>query len=194
MSGDAEQIDRVFHIVEMKAEVEKLSDGEMVVEGLDDVPLEVEEQFWEHVLAYETAEMVQRRELLARDGVVLVAPEELTDEELALKLIEVIYTLAQHHTYLECTDHLSNRELYTHLWQKTLDEWGPDLPAESGMNCHIDLVGTSSEDDIDIWMRYYADEDTRRQWLTDFPDYDMPAHEDPPYQRDRHLPRPAYED
>lgn len=37
-------------------------------------------------------------------------------------------------------------------------------------------------------MKYYADEETRRQWKNDFPDYEMPEHEDPPYDRDRLLP------
>jgi hypothetical protein len=38
-------------------------------------------------------------------------------------------------------------------------------------------------------MKYYADEGTRRGWLADFPDDEMPPHEEPPYDRDRFLPR-----
>jgi hypothetical protein len=38
-------------------------------------------------------------------------------------------------------------------------------------------------------LKYYADEDARRDWLKDFPDYDMPVHENPPYDRDRDLPQ-----
>ena len=41
-----------------------------------------------------------------------------------------------------------------------------------------------------LYLKYYADEDWRQQWMADFPDYDLPAHENPPYDRDRHLPRP----
>jgi hypothetical protein len=54
---------------------------------------------------------------------------------------------------------------------------------------HLDLVSSGSKEDIHAWMKYYADRDTRRDWLKDFPDYDMPAHENPTYDRDRHLPQ-----
>jgi hypothetical protein len=41
-------------------------------------------------------------------------------------------------------------------------------------------------------MKYYADEQWRRRWQEDFPDFTMPDHEDPPYDRDRLLPQPDY--
>ncbi len=113
--------------------------------------------------------MVKRADLLARDGVALPAPDELSDDELALKLIEVIHTLANRRTYLSFTNHLSERELYTHLWQETLNEWCPDLPADSEMNCHIDLLGTGSGEDNALYLTYYADEEERARWAKDFP-------------------------
>lgn len=52
-----------------------------------------------------------------------------------------------------------------------------------------DLLGSGRETDTYLYLKYYADQDWRQRWLADFPDYDMPAHEDPPYERDRHLPQ-----
>ena len=112
------------------------------------------------MLAFENAEQVTNKELLARDGVTLPPPDELTDEELALKLIEVIHTLADHRIFLEHTNHYSDRELYADLWEDALNESGPDLPPESQMNCHVDLVGTGSDAHIQLWLKYYADEET----------------------------------
>ena len=57
---------------------------------------------------------------------------------------------------------------------------------------HIDLIGSGSEEHIYLWMKCYADEKTRRQWMKDWPVYEMPEHEDPPYDRDRYLPGPGY--
>ena len=54
----------------------------------------------------------------------------------------------------------------------------------------MDLLGGWSDADTSLYMKYYADEESRREWLADFPDYDMPAHDDPPYDRDRLLPQP----
>ena len=44
--------------------------------------------------------------------------------------------------------------------------------------------------DTYLYLKYYADEDWRAAWLADFPDYDMPAHENPLHDRDHRLPQP----
>jgi hypothetical protein len=43
-------------------------------------------------------------------------------------------------------------------------------------------------------LKYYASEKYRAWWREDFPEYEIPAHEDPPYDRDRHLPVPGEAD
>jgi hypothetical protein len=42
-------------------------------------------------------------------------------------------------------------------------------------------------------LRYYADDEVRKDWAKDFPDSELPPHETPPYDRDRLLPRPPDE-
>ena len=44
-----------------------------------------------------------------------------------------------------------------------------------------------------LYLKYYADDDFRRQWHNDWPSDPIPAHEDPPYDRDRLLPKPDYD-
>jgi len=41
-------------------------------------------------------------------------------------------------------------------------------------------------------VKYYADEQERFAWIAKFPDYQMPAHEALPYDRDRYLPHADY--
>ena len=190
MLDDSKYIETIFHIEEMKAELEELAGEQMIMHTEGALSPELEEQFLDNVLAFERAEEVTHKELLARDGVALPPPRELDDDALALKLIEVIHSLAEHRIFLEHTNHFSDRELYTHLWEDALNEWGPILPPNNPMNCHLDLVGSGSDEDTDLWLKYYADERTRAHWEEDFPDTVMPPHEDPPYDRDRHLPTP----
>jgi len=52
--------------------------------------------------------------------------------------------------------------------------------------CHIDLVGNGSKESVELFLRYYADAEARRDWAEDCDA--MPDHETPPYDRDRHLP------
>ena len=114
----------------------------------------------------------------------------MNDEQLTAALWEVIHGLASMRVFLSQTDHLSDRQLYTELWQRVLREENPVLPDDPVGAWHVDLLGGCSEDDIFVHMKYYADERYRQQWLADFPDYVMPAHEDPPHDGDRYLPNP----
>ena len=164
----------------------------MEVGTLDDYPSEVEEGFWKHVVDYEEAPWTTNFQQLENAGVSLPPPDSLTDEELTAKLWEVIQKLALLHVFVEQTDHLSDRELYTHLWTDSLREETKALALAANSAYHIQLLGSYSEEDMVLYLKYYADEDWRRQWHKDWPNDPIPAHEDPPYDRDRLLPKPDY--
>jgi hypothetical protein len=51
------------------------------------------------------------------------------------------------------------------------------------------LTGSGSTEDTDLYLKYYASEDLRRQWAADFPGDEMPEHEEPPFDRDCYLPQ-----
>ena len=145
------------------------------------------EEFWRRVVDYENAPLVTDAQRLHDAGIDLPDPDAMDDSQLTAKLWQVIEALAGMRVFITSTDHLSDRQLYDTLWRDALREEQPFVPGSTG---HLDLVSTGSEEDTHAWMKYYADEGTRRDWLKDFPDYDMPAHENPPYDRDRHLPQP----
>ncbi|HEX5434135.1 MAG TPA: hypothetical protein VFY05_07850 [Candidatus Angelobacter sp.] len=179
-------------IEELKRRAKELSGGEMQVETLDDCPEETEEAFWKHVVDYEEAPWTTNFQQLENAGVSLPRPESLNDEELTAKLREVIQKLALLHVYIEQTDHLSDRELYTHLWTESLREETKAMPLSATGGWHIQILGGCSEEDNQLYLKYYADEDWRRQWHKDFPRDSIPVHEDPPYDRDRLLPKANY--
>jgi hypothetical protein len=180
---------RKHRITQMKKQLTALSKGQMKSWMSDDIPEEVAEEFLKGVLEFETAPKTTHFEQLGRAGVALVAPDQVSDAELHARLWTVIHGLASLGVYLNWTDHLSDRELYTVLWNDVLREDVPMLPEASRGAWHVDLPG--DDPDSRLYLTYYAREDDRKHWLEDFPDYDMPAHADPPYARDRLLPRPA---
>ena len=179
-------------IEDLKRRAEELCGGQIEVGTLDDYPAEVEEGFWKHVVDYEEAPWTTNFQQLENAGVSLPPPDSLKDEELTAKLWEIIQKLALLHVFVEQTDHLSDRELYTHLWADSLREETKALQMAAGSAYHIQLLGSYSEEDMVLYLKYYADEDWRRQWHKDWLNDPIPPHEDPPYDRDSLLPKPDY--
>ena len=166
------------HIEQLKEKVVQLSGSPDNVFISPDCPDEITEKFLQQVLAFEE-----------REERSLWAPPDLDDGELNTKLWEVIRAMSQLGHYLHNTDHLSDCELYRRLWQETLREPTTMIPENPNFACHIGMISTGSDEGIDLYLTHYADEEAREQWQQDFPDDLIPPHEDPPYDRDRLLPR-----
>jgi hypothetical protein len=155
--------------------------------------LDATEGFLRYLLMLESEPSSSLAKQLIRDGIELPEPESLDDNAVSQKLEQVIQGLAKLHTYLMHTDHLSDRELYEHLWWEALNE--PEYEFDEGMGqfqTTIDLVGDGSEASMEIYHRYYADELDRDWWRSENPHCEMPDMEPAPYDRDRHLPQPAF--
>ena len=193
MPGDKVEELNVLTIEErierLKKRAQEVCGSEMVSGFVDDCPPEVEEQFWKQVIAYHELEEAPLFGVLLKAGVTLPAPQQLDDQQLTVKLWEVIRALAMLGAFLEFTDHLSDRELYARLWNDILR--GPTLlqPEDLDFACHIDLLGTGSEEDSALYLKYFADHGERRRWAVQFPEDEIPDHVDPPNDRDRHLPK-----
>lgn len=120
-------------------------------------------------------------------GVALPEPDHVPDDKMRAKVWEILGGLAGLGVYLDDTDHLNDRELYVKLWHDVLRE---EVPAfdEFGCNQVMMLQADGVEPDTSTYFRYYADERWRREHQEENPDYPMPPHEDPPYNRDCLLP------
>jgi hypothetical protein len=190
--SDEDETERAKKIAELKRQAQELAGGKMVEGELEECPPEVTEQFWEQVVAYEKAPWTTNFKQLEESGMQLPAPETLDDEQLTLKLGELIQRLALLRVFLEETDHLSDRELYTLLWSDMLREETKAVTLDEDSACHMSPLGGCSEEDIHLYLKYYADERWRRNWQEEYPQETLPEHEDPPYDRDRFLPQPDY--
>ena len=154
-----------------------------------DEPEDLEDEFADYIAAFERQEPRALSEVLPEAGVALPPPDELDDAQLGGKLWEIINMLALMGTFLHSTNHLSDRQLYAELWGDVLQEPTVLMPDNAAYACHIDMVGSGSEEHTLLYMKYYASEQERRSWLEEWPEDVLPDHEDPPYDRDRLLPQ-----
>ncbi len=178
--------DQERRIENLRTELEKLGDG---ISHESDLPADMEEEFLKHILAFETAEQISLMQWLENAGLTVPAPAGLTDELLTAKLWEVINRLASLGAYLLNTNHVSDRELYSYLFNDALREPTVLFPEDPSYVYTIDLLGSGSDEDMHLYMKYFADEEYRKQWAKDFPDFEMPPPEEPPFDRDKDLPK-----
>ena len=92
---------------------------------------------------------------------------------------------------MEGTDHLSDRELYSHLWHQSLRDDIPEPSEDDGARGTLMCAALAATRTLARISRFMHDA-AREDWLKEFPDYVMPPKQDPPYDRDRHLPRPDW--
>ncbi|HEX5834844.1 MAG TPA: hypothetical protein VFY34_13375 [Pyrinomonadaceae bacterium] len=182
----ADEPDQEERIAKLRQEVQKLG-GNTV--SLESMPADMEEEFLRHVLEYESAEPISLLRLLENSGLEVPPPDQLDDESLTIKLKDVIERMASLGAYLLHTDHLSDRALYEYLYLDGLRAEAVLFPENPSYAYMIDLTGSGSEEDNLIYLKYYADEQYRRQWASDWPDDSIPDAEPPPFDRDRFLPQ-----
>jgi len=107
--------------------------------------------------------------------------EELADDEVNVALTNLIWGLNDVGVIIYDTDHLSDRELYKELLDYC-DEPTMILPAKGNGGMHWSPIGAYSEEDIQIWLRYYATEEEREEHREQYSE-EIPPAELPPYPR-----------
>jgi hypothetical protein len=188
-------LEQQIRIASLKAQVRELCGGAMSCGPDDHVPLDIQERFWQNVLEFEANPYPQKkvRELLAEDGFVPSPGEGLPDDVLETQLERLIRALFRRGLLLSETDHLSDRELYSLLAGYVLELEVEAYPIDSGWFTDLqlsELGAPDGEDGTQVYLRYYADENDRQAWAEDFPQLPLPPSQEPPYDRDRWLPRP----
>lgn len=106
----------------------------------------------------------------------------LSDEEVLRALTGLVWSLGELHVYIEDTDHLSDRELYRQL-KDYCDEPTPRIMGIPDAATHWSPIGGCSEEDFQIWLRYYATAEERIDHAEKYPTDPMPSSELPPYPR-----------
>lgn len=147
------------------------------------LPTPVENQWLENMLAWERAPIVPIAQWF--DPPLLIpAPEAIDDSQLHDILWDTIQHLFDRRIVLDFTDHLSDRQLYTIIYRDILPS--PEKQFERGDTNYLHWDCADTAENPEVWLRYYASEEDRRQWV-ETEDAPLPAPEPPPYPRN--LPR-----
>ena len=126
---------------------------------------------------------------LAKASVPLLPPAEVTDETLTPILWELLHNLALRGFYLLHTDHLSDRELYAGLWKRGLRDPAHFPGRNPRGGWFHDFLGSCGDEEMQVWLRYYASEDERNKHAHEWPRDIIPSKERPSCNRDWRLPK-----
>jgi hypothetical protein len=186
MDRSLDGLDQEERIKLLRKQIEELG-GNLPL--MSEIPSDTEEAFLKHVLEYESAQPITLFRLLENAGFSIAAPNALDNQELTDAITCLIERLAKLGAYLTHTNHLSDRELYDYLYNEGLREEAVLFPENPSYAYVIDLTGSGSDEDNQIYLKYYADEECRRRWAIDWPDDPMPESAVAPYDRDSRLPK-----
>jgi hypothetical protein len=109
------------------------------------------------------------------------------DNQIPRALDSLILDLARMGVLLSYTDHLSDRKLYEQLYHIVCSD---PILIVSGVSqtAVIECLGHDTYQDLEVWLRYYADQEERNWWAENYPEMRVPKHREPQYDRDRYLP------
>src|SRR5688572_3027372 len=110
-----EEPDQEERIKKLRAKVKKIGGSELLDNLPADLSVDAEERFLKNVVRFHDTEPTTVLQLLVNAGFEFVAPDQLDDETIAVKLKETTERIGTYGIYLRHTDHLSDRELYKFL-------------------------------------------------------------------------------
>ena len=178
--------EREDRIERLKQQIREVVGDEPLFCSIPECPPEIEEAFLERVLWFEQASRQPLRERLADAGILLTDPDELAEKDLSQQMWDAIRALVTLDIIPINSDHLSDREVYTHLWH-TARSGETVMPDFFSRGWYIDFTG-QGERGIDLYVKYYASADERRAYRRRFPHHPFPDHCEPPYNRDHLIP------
>jgi hypothetical protein len=108
-------------------------------------------------------------EFLRQRGIDIPALPPADDVALRAKLQELIEEMFEIGIVVDSIDHLSDRDLYRYLVDEVLLV-EMMLSTSVGGHWNISPIGGGSDEDNEIYLRYYADDEDREHWRREFGD------------------------
>jgi hypothetical protein len=182
--SQSDDVDQLMRNAELRDELERYVDESITSVNVHKLTLAAENDFLASMLAWEQAPILPTYRWFEPE-LRAPRPESLSDARLESILWDIIRKLYQKRIVLDFTDHLSDRQLYCLIYRDILPAREKKLEHISHY-LHWDCTGPSG--DPDVWLRYYASDDERKEWADCYGE-PLPPREVPPYPRI--LPREA---
>ncbi len=172
-----DEVDQLLLNARLRDELEPYIDESVIRVDVRRMKLCDENEFLASMLAWERAPAIPISQWFSPE-LELPRPETLTDGALHRELWDTIQKLYGQRIVLDCTDHLSDRQLYTLIYRDILPSWEKKIDMPKNF-LHWRCI---DEHDDETWLRYYASPVERRRWQEQN-DGDLPPSEMPPYPR-----------
>jgi hypothetical protein len=173
-----DEIDQLLLNARLRDELEPFRDEAVEVVNVSHMSTSMENEFLASMLEWERAPVVSISNWF-EPALELPRPDQLDDSSLRQVLSETIQKLFQRRIALECTEHLSDRQLYCLICRDILPSLEKKLdPPRSS------LVWRCLDEELDreTWLRFYASDEERTLWAEESGE-DLPPSETPPYPR-----------
>lgn len=177
-SPHADEVEELLLNAQLRNELEPFFDESVNLVDVQRMTTRRENEFLASMLAWERAPVLPIGRWFEPE-LVIPSPDRLSEEEISKTLAETIERLYDQRIVLECTEHLTDRQLYTLIFRDILPspEKKVDLP-KNYLHWHcIDI-----EDDWETWLKYYASDEERDNWYREN-GLELPPREVPPFPR-----------
>ncbi|MCH2113987.1 MAG: hypothetical protein MK171_03610 [Pirellulales bacterium] len=185
ITPDSRKSDEVEHLLrnaQLRDALEPFDDESIGRVNAEVMSTSSENEFLQSMLDWERAPMLPISEWF-QPPLHLPAPETLNDDQLRKLLYDTIRNLFEKRIVLDFTDHHSDRQLYCLICRDIFPSH-EKLILRQNNYLHWDCANT--DDDPDVWLRYYASEEERLSWAEETGGL-LPPMEDLPCER--RLPR-----
>ncbi len=170
-----DQVELLLANARLRDELEPYRD-ESIDTSVNRMSLQAENEYLASMLAWERAPALPISDWFS-PPLHLLPPDALGDTQLSHRLWKTIAKLRSMNIILRCTDHLSDRELYTIIYRDILPccEKKVDVPGKA--------LEWMCVEDTETWLRYYASAVERRRYQEEY-GLELPPAEAPPHRRD----------
>lgn len=182
MDSDGQRTDEVDLLIanaRLRDELEPYRDEAVDTTAAGRMTLAEENKYLASILAWERAPALPIAQWFD-PPLRIPAPDQLDEEQLSLILKQTVERLYSQRIVLTCTDHLSNRQLYSVIYRDILPCCEKMLP------CRGDVLEWRCVDDEETWLTFYADAVERRRFQEEHC-IELPPRQRPRFQR--RLPR-----